>query len=54
MNESLQLCQCTIAASRGRPVMERRMQDVVDALHVATGKQNTSIANINLDDHEII
>lgn len=54
MDERLQFCQWTIAASRGHPIMRRAVQNVVEALHSAAEKQHISIAQLELTDNDVV
>ena len=50
----LQFCQWTMAASRGHPLMARIVTDVVDALHALAMKNETTIAELQPSDEEIV
>ena len=54
MNERIQFCQWTMAASRGHPIMRNAVKKVVAALHETAGRKNTSIANFKPSDMEVL
>ena len=54
MNERLQFCQWTIAASRGHPIMKRIVRKVVAALNEAVERKMTSLADFQPTDDEVL
>ena len=54
MNERLQFCQWTMAASRGHPIMKNIVQEVVGALHSLAKRNNTSIADFEPSDDDVV
>lgn len=47
MSERLQMCQWTMAASKGHPIMKNVVREVVNGLHTLAKKTNTTIAGLD-------
>ena len=54
MNERIQFCQWTMAASRGHPIMKKIVKKVVTALNETAERNNTSIADFQPTDDEVV
>ncbi|CAF9908082.1 hypothetical protein IMSHALPRED_006575 [Imshaugia aleurites] len=54
MNERIQFCQWTMAASRGHPIMKKVVKKVVAALNETVERDNISIADFQPSDDEVI
>ena len=54
MNERIQFCQWTMAASRGHPIMRGIVKKVVAALNETAKRNNTSIADFQPTDDEVV
>lgn len=54
MNERLQFCQWTMAASRGHPIMKKIVKKVVAALKEAAERNQTSVADFQPIDDEVV
>ena len=54
MNEPIQFCQWTMAASRGHPIMKKIVKKVVAALNETAARNNTSIADFKPSDDEVV
>ena len=54
MTERIQFCQWTMAASRGHPIMQKIVKEVVKALHEMALRHNTSIAELKPPDEEVV
>ena len=54
MSERIQFCQWTMAASRGHPIMHKVVKKVVAALTDIAERNNTSIAEFQPTDEEVV
>lgn len=54
MNERIQFCQWTMAASRGHPIMKKIVKKVVAALTEAAERNKTSVADFQPIDDEVV
>ena len=54
MTERLQICQWTMAASKGHPIMRNIVKEVVKGLHAMAKTNNTTIAELRPLDHEVL
>lgn len=54
MNEPIQFCQWTMAASRGHPIMKKIVKKVVAALEEAAERNKTSVADFQPIDDEVV
>lgn len=54
MNKPIQFCQWTMAASRGHPIMKKIVKKVVAALKETAERNNTSIADFEPSDDEVV
>ena len=54
VTDRIQFCQWTMAASRGHPLMKRIVSGAVDALHGLALRSNTTIAQLEPSDDEVL
>ena len=54
MNERIQFCQWTMAASRGHPIMRKIVKKVVASINETAERQNTRIADLKPSDEEVL
>ena len=54
MTAPLQFCQWTMASAPGHPIVQKAVTRVIDALHALAAKNQTTIAELNPLDDEVI